>query len=247
MLKYVVNVLARARCWCDGAENPLFRKATVYEPGAGASSKRMWVSTEQPCERARARAGSREEEKRGLVVGSNRGAWSTWAGGGTCLRGLDVALVLREARARATAVGPRWRNREPAPSVVVLANEVVVVEEVQSSCSPSASACAAGVLPANAVRSMATPPRACVLDGRRARARLERAGMPRRRMAAPVRDAGSVPRIAAAGASQASSTPYLARVPAWPRRACSRARSGGGGTCSRGHKMFDEMKRQQLL
>jgi len=46
------------------------------------------------------------------------------------------------------------------------------------------------------------------------------------------------------GRSQASSTPYLARVPVWPRRACSRARSGGGGTCSRGHKMFDEIKRQ---
>ena len=66
-------------------------------------------------------------------------------------------------------------------------------------------------------------------------------------MAAPVRDAGSVPRIAAAGASQASSTPYLARMPAWPWRACSRARNDGGGTCSSGHRMFDEMKRQQLL
>ena len=122
--------------------------------------------------------------------------------------------------------------------------KVLVVEEVQSGRSPSA---AAGVPPANAVRSMATPSRTCVLDGRRAGAGLERAGMPRRRMVAPVRVAGSVSRVAAAGTNQASSTPYLARVPAWPRRACSRARSGGGGTCSRGHRMFDEMKRQQLL
>jgi hypothetical protein len=46
----------------------------------------------------------------------------------TCSRGFDVVLVLRDAQARAIAVGPRWRNREPAPSIVVLADKVVVVE-----------------------------------------------------------------------------------------------------------------------
>jgi hypothetical protein len=90
-------------------------------------------------------------------------------------------------------VGPWWRNRESTPSVGVLADKVVVVEEVQSGRSPSAAACAVGVPLANTVRSMATPSRACVLDGRRARAGLERAGMPRRMMAAPVM---SVPRRA---------------------------------------------------
>jgi len=88
------------------------------------------------------------------------------------------------------------------PYVVVLADKVVVVEEVQSGRSPSAVACTAGVPPANAVRSMATLSRACVLDGRRAGAGLEGAGMPRRRMAAPVRDAGLAPRVAAVGASK---------------------------------------------
>ena len=83
VLAYIALALASARCWCHGAENPLFRKAAAYEPGAGAPSRRVWVSTEQPCERARARAGSREEEKRDLVAGSSRGAWSTRVGGGT--------------------------------------------------------------------------------------------------------------------------------------------------------------------
>jgi hypothetical protein len=46
----------------------------------------------------------------------------------TYSRGLDVALVLRDARTRAIAVGPRWRNREPAPSIAMLADKVVVVE-----------------------------------------------------------------------------------------------------------------------
>ena len=83
VLAYVALVLAGARCWCHGAENPLFRKAAAYELGEGAASRRVWVSTEQPCEWARARAGSREEEKRGLVAGSSRGAWSARVGGGT--------------------------------------------------------------------------------------------------------------------------------------------------------------------
>ena len=83
VLAYVTLALASARCWCHGAENPLFRKAAAYKPGAGAPSGRVWVSTEQPCEWARARAGSREEEKRGLVAGSSRGAWSARVGGGT--------------------------------------------------------------------------------------------------------------------------------------------------------------------
>ena len=65
-------------------------------------------------------------------------------------------------------------------------------------------------------------------------------------MAAPVRDADSVPRVAAAGASQASSTPYLARVPVWPWRACSRAAATAAAP-AHGHRMFDEMKRQQLF
>jgi len=38
----------------------------------------------------------------------------------------------------------------------------------------------------------------------------------------------------------------LRTSPAWLWRACSRAHSGGG-TCSRGHRMSDEIKRQQLL
>ena len=99
-----------------------------------------------------------------------------------------AAPVLPEARGRAAELGPRWRNREESLSVAVLADKVVVVEVVQSGRSPSAAACIARVPPRNTVRSMATPPRICMLDGCRPRAGLERAGMPRRRMAASVRD-----------------------------------------------------------